>query len=267
MRIFHVSEDPTIEIFHPRPATAFAELKKDVVFAVSETLLHNYLLPRDCPRVTFYAGHTTSEDDKVKFLSDEFEYVLAIEEKWLEKAISTTLYLYEFDAASFEILDKVAGYFISYESQTPIGKTILSQPIQAIKDRGNIDLKILDNLQDLAQNITDSSLNFSIIRMRNAQPTRLDSKKKISVPLKYIPKPQQTSIFIQGGKEYCIVNLNGEIYAIDNICPHQGASLGLGEIKGEEILCPLHQWRFNVKTGECNVEKYCVERYEVEIME
>lgn len=91
--------------------------------------------------------------------------------------------------------------------------------------------------------------------------------KKLKVPQKYIPKPQQTSIFIQGGKEYCIVNLKGEIYAIDNICPHQGASLGLGEIKGEEIICPLHQWRFNVKTGACSVEKYCLEQYEVEILD
>jgi nitrite reductase/ring-hydroxylating ferredoxin subunit len=90
---------------------------------------------------------------------------------------------------------------------------------------------------------------------------------KLPLPKKYIPKSQQTSIFIQGSKEYCIVNLKGEIYAIDNICPHQGASLGLGEINGEEIICPLHQWRFNVKTGACSVEKYCLEHYEVEILD
>jgi nitrite reductase/ring-hydroxylating ferredoxin subunit len=96
---------------------------------------------------------------------------------------------------------------------------------------------------------------------------RTNRLKKIIVPQKYIPKPQQTSIFIQGGKEYCIVNLNEKIYAIDNICPHQGASLGLGEIKGEEIICPLHQWRFNVKTGACSVEKYGLERYEVEVLD
>ncbi|MBL7788925.1 MAG: Rieske (2Fe-2S) protein [Chitinophagales bacterium] len=89
--------------------------------------------------------------------------------------------------------------------------------------------------------------------------------KKITIPQKYLPKPQQTTIYIHNGKEYCIVNLDGKIYAIDNICPHQGASLSLGEIKGEEIICPLHQWRFNVKTGACNVEKYCVDRYQVEI--
>ena len=265
MRVFHVSEEPNIEIFHPRPTSAFTDLNKEVVFAVSETLLHNYLLPRDCPRVTYCAGQTTTEEDKKNFLSDNYKYIMVIEEKWLEKAKSTTLYLYEFDSSYFELLDEVAGYYISYESQTPISKTIIDYPIKTITARGNVELKVLDNLQELAKNIADSSLNFSMIRMRNAQPTMLDSKIKINVPLKYIPKPQQTSIYIQGGKEYFIVNLNGEIYALDNICPHQGASLGLGEIKGEEIICPLHQWRFNVKTGACSVEKYCVERYEVKI--
>lgn len=265
MKVFHVSEDPNIKIFHPRPSPAFPNLKKDVVFAVSETLLHNYLLPRDCPRVTYYAGQTTSEEDKKNFLSDNYEYVIAIEEKWKEKASSTTLYIYEFESSTFELLDEVAGYYISDKSQIPISKASISQPLEAMKERGNIKLRILDNLQVLAKNIANSSLNFSIIRMRNAEPD-LTNKKKIDIPSKYIPKPNQTSIYINGRKEYCIVNKDNHIYAIDNICPHQGASLGLGEIKGEEIICPLHQWRFNVKTGACNVEKYCVETFEVELI-
>lgn len=176
MRIFHVSEDPTIEIFHPRPSPAFPDLRKDVVFAVSETLLHNYLLPRDCPRVTYYAGQTTTEEDKKKFLSNNCEYVIAIEEKWLEKVITTTLFLYEFETCSFELLDEVAGYYISFESQTPIGKTIIRQPINAITDRKNVELRVLGNLQILAKNVADSSLNFSIIRMRNAQSIQPDTK-------------------------------------------------------------------------------------------
>jgi len=69
------------------------------------------------------------------------------------------------------------------------------------------------------------------------------------------------------GKEYCIVHQKGKIYVIDNICPHQGASLGLGDIKGDEIICPLHQWKFNFKTGTCSVEKYCVEKYEIQIVD
>lgn len=51
------------------------------------------------------------------------------------------------------------------------------------------------------------------------------------------------------GVEVAVFNLGGEFYAIDNTCPHRGASLGRGELQGEEVICPLHGWQFNVKTG------------------
>ena len=51
-RLFHISEEGGIDQFDPRPSPSFfAEIKGDVVFAISGKLLHNYLLPRDCPRV------------------------------------------------------------------------------------------------------------------------------------------------------------------------------------------------------------------------
>ncbi len=51
------------------------------------------------------------------------------------------------------------------------------------------------------------------------------------------------------GVEVAIFHLEGEFYAIDNTCPHRGASLGAGILEGEEVRCPLHGWQFNVKTG------------------
>ena len=51
-RLFHVSEDPAIEDFHPRPSSVAPEVGP-IVWAVAESHLPNYLLPRDCPRVTF----------------------------------------------------------------------------------------------------------------------------------------------------------------------------------------------------------------------
>lgn len=53
-RLFHVSEDSGIEVFEPRPAALFPNLGP-VVWAVAESHLVNYLLPRECPRVTFCA--------------------------------------------------------------------------------------------------------------------------------------------------------------------------------------------------------------------
>jgi 3-phenylpropionate/trans-cinnamate dioxygenase ferredoxin subunit len=47
-----------------------------------------------------------------------------------------------------------------------------------------------------------------------------------------------------------IFNLDGEFYAIEDICTHDGGTLTGGMIDGEEIECPRHGARFNIKSGE-----------------
>jgi len=47
-----------------------------------------------------------------------------------------------------------------------------------------------------------------------------------------------------------IINLNGDYYAIEDCCTHDGGTLSDGEIDGEEIICPRHFASFSIKTGE-----------------
>lgn len=50
--------------------------------------------------------------------------------------------------------------------------------------------------------------------------------------------------------EIALFNLNGEIYAIENICTHDGGPLGEGTIvNGHEVQCPRHGARFDIRTG------------------
>jgi len=42
---------------------------------------------------------------------------------------------------------------------------------------------------------------------------------------------------------------NGSFYAIDNTCPHKGAPLGEGQLEGNIVTCPLHAWKFDIRTG------------------
>ena len=51
--LFHISEESDIARFEPRASEYATGL---VVWAIDETRLCNYLLPRECPRVTYYAG-------------------------------------------------------------------------------------------------------------------------------------------------------------------------------------------------------------------
>jgi len=52
------------------------------------------------------------------------------------------------------------------------------------------------------------------------------------------------------GKAIALFNVGGAIYATDNTCLHQGGPLGEGELMGEVVICPWHQWEYNVRTGE-----------------
>lgn len=52
------------------------------------------------------------------------------------------------------------------------------------------------------------------------------------------------------GKPIAIFNNGGIFKAIDNTCPHRGGSLGEGALKNGCVICPLHQWTFNLETGK-----------------
>jgi len=46
-----------------------------------------------------------------------------------------------------------------------------------------------------------------------------------------------------------LVNLDGRLYAIEDVCTHDGGPLGEGKLDGCELICPRHGARFDVRTG------------------
>jgi 3-phenylpropionate/trans-cinnamate dioxygenase ferredoxin subunit len=51
------------------------------------------------------------------------------------------------------------------------------------------------------------------------------------------------------GTEVAVFKIDGEFYAIEDVCTHDGAEIASGELDGDEIVCPRHGARFCVKTG------------------
>jgi nitrite reductase/ring-hydroxylating ferredoxin subunit len=52
------------------------------------------------------------------------------------------------------------------------------------------------------------------------------------------------------GKKIALFNLKGSFYAIDDLCTHAFAFLTDGYVEGEEVECPLHAGRFDIRTGK-----------------
>jgi uncharacterized protein DUF6886 len=169
-RLFHISEEPDIAIFEPRPSPShFDAITGHVVFAISERLLHNYLLPRDCPRVTYYRTSKTTEEDRKQFFGEsEVDFIITIPSEWHETIQKTILYCYEFGTENFTLLDECAEYYISYQPEKPIAITEISDILGELLSR-NIELRITPALISISKAVAQSSLGFSIIRMRNAK--------------------------------------------------------------------------------------------------
>ena len=52
------------------------------------------------------------------------------------------------------------------------------------------------------------------------------------------------------GVRIALFNLNGDYYAIEDVCTHDGGPLVEGEIvNGHEVRCPRHGARFDIRTG------------------
>jgi nitrite reductase (NADH) small subunit len=65
-----------------------------------------------------------------------------------------------------------------------------------------------------------------------------------------LPAPGKVKEFLAGGRFICVANVDGEICATDNVCPHWGGPLGQGTIENGKIICPWHRWDYDPRTGE-----------------
>jgi 3-phenylpropionate/trans-cinnamate dioxygenase ferredoxin subunit len=64
------------------------------------------------------------------------------------------------------------------------------------------------------------------------------------------PGPGEVKVVTPGDERIALANVDGEYYAIDDVCTHDGGSLDQGEVFGHEIECPRHGAHFDVRTGE-----------------
>jgi hypothetical protein len=170
MRLFHVSENPTIKLFEPmKPKRVDLDQSTALVWAICERTLPNFLTPRDCPRVTYHVSTSTTKEDKLTYFSSSLtNHCVAIEQAWFEALLKTELTIYEFDPKNFVLQDDIAGYYVSHQTEVPINQFTIKDIPKALFEN-NIELRILPELFTLRDRIIKSSLNWSMCRMKHAK--------------------------------------------------------------------------------------------------
>ena len=70
-------------------------------------------------------------------------------------------------------------------------------------------------------------------------------------PIRDLPEEGKGKVLLLAdGREVAIFRKDGKLFAIDNICPHEGGPLGEGTLEGTCVTCPWHGWQFDITNGK-----------------
>ena len=165
--LWHVSEDASVERFEPRVSVT-VERAEPRVWAIDTRHLPMYWFPRDCPRGTFWAAPETTEEDAERLLGGALR-VHAVEGAWLDRIRRARVVAYRLPEETFAPDPEVGGYWLSPDPVVPLELVELGDLLVRHAD-ARIELRIVDNLWPLWDRVVASTLEFSGMRLRNAQP-------------------------------------------------------------------------------------------------
>lgn len=77
----------------------------------------------------------------------------------------------------------------------------------------------------------------------------------------------KSKAFEVGDRLIAVFNDDGNLFAIDDMCPHMGASLATGHLEDSTVACPWHGWRFDVRDGSwCDNRRLKTDTFAVRIV-
>ncbi len=166
MRLFHYSEDPSIDVFAPRIPAHRADVEARV-WAIDEWHSPMYYFPRQCPRILLWRLPTSTAEDIERFFHHSDARMLAhIETCWVDAMHTTQLYRYELPSATFEDM-RDAGMHISAATVAPLSVEPVGDLLEAL-EAANVELRLLPSLLPL-RDVWETSLHASGVRLRNAE--------------------------------------------------------------------------------------------------
>lgn len=165
MKLYHFSDNPNIKRFEPR--RIYDEVVPKV-WTIDEYHAPHYFFPRECPRVCIWPKEDTTESDLNTFFGmSDAKRMVAIETAWYDRVSKGHIYRYSFEPDDFEIHEPNAGYYISTRAVEPINIERIDDLVGSIIIQ-SIEFRVTPSLKPLKEQILKSSVNYSMIRMRNA---------------------------------------------------------------------------------------------------
>lgn len=171
--VLHFSEDPNITRFEPHVA-ATAKETTAFVWAVDFDRAPDYWFPRACPRAMAWVTPTTTPEDRDRIIgagAGSGTRVHAIEYGWLDRMRTVQLYAYRFAAEPFHPRDPAdPNAHVAAVPVKPLGPPEPVGDLLALHEAAGIQLRVVDNLWPWWHEVIASTVGFSGIRLRNAQP-------------------------------------------------------------------------------------------------
>jgi hypothetical protein len=173
MKLFHFSDDSDIAVFRPRQLRVAVDRGPDrewlngpLIWASDEAHSILYLFPRECPRVVIWPTERTDPKDREAwFRGSTHRAVAYIEDHWLDRLRTATVYRYLMPPDTFEDIDDV-GMWVSRTAVVPLGLDKLDD-LSAELEAENVELRSLPRLTPL-KCVWQTTLHASGIRTRNA---------------------------------------------------------------------------------------------------
>lgn len=164
--LWHFSEDPELSRFEPHVAPT-SDNQVPLVWAIDTRHAPMFWFPRECPRGCIWATSTTSQADRDRFFGPGSALrIHVIESEWYERVAACRIFAYRLPTEPFEP-HEVGGYWVSTEPVEAQERVELDRLVARHADAG-IELRITPSLWPFWDEVADSSVGFSGIRLPNS---------------------------------------------------------------------------------------------------
>jgi hypothetical protein len=166
--LWHFSEDGSLGRFRPHVPATNREAQP-LVWAVDTRHAPMFWFPRDCPRGCIWPGPATTAEDRERFFGQSAaNRVHVIEADWLDRMRACCLYAYRLPAERFRP-HEVGGYWIAEQPVDAVERVVIDD-LLGRHAGARIELRVTPSVWPFWRRVTNSTVEFSGSRLRNAAP-------------------------------------------------------------------------------------------------